>query len=263
MPDWFYYHLRPLSAANQEDQVINKSLLSNAVALMFVIVGYLMEGPVQIYILNVGLFALSGGVTNWLAVHMLFERVPGLYGSGIVQLRFEEFKHGIRGLIMEQFFNHGDLSALVQQTGHTADRLGEHLKGAIEDLDIDSAFESLLDVIMSSSFSGMLGMLGGKDALSPLKIPFVERMRDYFRTQFANQTFQSRIENALRGALDEESIRHTVAELIDRRLDEMTPKMVKDIVQQMIHKHLGWLVVWGCAFGGMIGLVVIVVSGQI
>ena len=53
--------------------MINKSLLSNAVALMFVIVGYLMEGPVQIYILNVGLFALSGGVTNWLAVHMLFE----------------------------------------------------------------------------------------------------------------------------------------------------------------------------------------------
>ena len=243
--------------------MINKSLLSNAVALMLVIIGYSMEGPVQIYILNTGLFALSGGVTNWLAVHMLFERVPGLYGSGVVQLRFEEFKHGIRGLIMEQFFDHGDLSKLVQQTGHTADRMGEHLKGAIEDLDLNLAFDTLLDVIMSSSFSGMLGMLGGKDALSPLKTPFIERMRDYFRTQFANQTFQSRIENALQGVLDEESIRQTVAELIDRRLDEMTPKMVKDIVQQMIHKHLGWLVVWGCAFGGMIGLMMVPLNGQI
>ena len=243
--------------------MINKSLLSNAVALMLVIIGYSMEGPVQNYILNTGLFALSGGVTNWLAVHMLFERVPGLYGSGVVQLRFEEFKHGIRGLIMEQFFNHGDLSKLVQQTGHTADRIGEHLKSAIEDLDLNLAFDTLLDVIMSSSFSGMLGMLGGKDALSPLKTPFIERMRDYFRTQFANQTFQSRIENALRGVLDEESIRQTVAELIDRRLDEMTPKMVKDIVQQMIHKHLGWLVVWGCAFGGMIGLMMVPLNGQI
>ena len=242
--------------------MINKSLLSNAVALMLVMVGYLMESPYQRYILNTGLFALSGGITNWLAVHMLFERVPGLYGSGVVQLRFEEFKHGIRGLIMEQFFNHGDLSAFFQQTGNTADRLGEQLKGAIEDLDLDSAFDSLLDVIMNSSFSGMLGMLGGKDALSPLKTPFVERMRDYFRAQFANRTFQSRIENALRGALDEESIRQTVADLIDRRLDEMTPKMVKDIVQQMIHKHLGWLVVWGCAFGGMIGLVVTFANGQ-
>ena len=243
--------------------MIDKSLLSNAVALMLVIVGYLMDGPIQMYVLNTGLFALSGGVTNWLAVHMLFERVPGLYGSGVVQLRFEEFKHGIRGLIMEQFFNNSDLSAFVQQTGHTSDRLGEHLKGAIEDLDLDLAFDSLLDVIMSSSFSGMLGMLGGKDALSPLKTPFVERMRDYFRTQFANQTFNSRLENALRGALNEESIRRAVAELIDRRLDEMTPKMVKDIVQQMIHKHLGWLVLWGCAFGGMIGLVLTLVNGQI
>ena len=54
----------------------------------------------------------------------------------VVQLRFEEFKHGIRGLIMEQFFNHGDLSAFFQQTGNTADRLGEQLKSAIEDLDL-------------------------------------------------------------------------------------------------------------------------------
>ena len=60
----------------------------------------------------------------------------------------------------------------------------------------------------------------------------------------------------MRGALDEDSIRQTVAELIDCRLDEMTPKMVKEIVQQMIQKHLGWLVVWGCALGGVMGLVV-------
>ena len=215
-----------------------------------------MDGPFQAYILNMGLFALSGGVTNWLAVHMLFERVPGFYGSGVVQLRFEEFKNGIRGLIMEQFFNNGDLSAFLQQTGKAADRLSEHINLAIEDLDLDSAFDSLLEVIMSSSFAGMLGMLGGKDALSPLKAPFVERMRSYFRTQFANQAFRSRVENAMRGALDEDSIRQTVAELIDCRLDEMTPKMVKEIVQQMIQKHLGWLVVWGCALGGVMGLVV-------
>jgi uncharacterized membrane protein YheB (UPF0754 family) len=31
---------------------------------------------------------------------------------------------------------------------------------------------------------------------------------------------------------------------------------VKDIIQEMIHKHLGWLVVWGGVFGGIIGFVV-------
>ena len=63
----------------------------------------IMSGPYRGYVLNAGLFALSGGNTNWLAIHMLFERVPGFYGSGVIQLRFDEFKMGIRKLIMEQF----------------------------------------------------------------------------------------------------------------------------------------------------------------
>jgi hypothetical protein len=28
----------------------------------------------------------------------------------------------------------------------------------------------------------------------------------------------------------------------------------------MIRKHLGWLVVWGCVFGGLIGLLVTVIN---
>jgi len=40
----------------------------------------------------------------------------------------------------------------------------------------------------------------------------------------------------------------------------MTPEMVKDIMQEMIRKHLGWLVVWGAVFGGIIGLFVTIVS---
>jgi hypothetical protein len=35
---------------------------------------------------------------------MLFEKVPGLYGSGVIPARFEDFKDGIRELIMQQFF---------------------------------------------------------------------------------------------------------------------------------------------------------------
>ena len=85
----------------------------------------LATGPYQPYILSTGLFALSGGITNWLAVHMLFERVPGLYGSGVIQIRFEEFKLGIRNLIMQQFFQHGDLEAFFHGSGDTTEKLGE------------------------------------------------------------------------------------------------------------------------------------------
>ncbi len=240
--------------------LINKSILSNLIAASLVAIGLVLEGPYQAYILNTGLFALSGGITNWLAVHMLFERVPGIYGSGVIPLRFEEFKVGIRQLIMEQFFNKADLEEFFHGAGDISEKMTVQLRKAIDGLDLDTAFESLLDVIMSSSFGGMVGMLGGRDALNALKAPFVERMRDFFGEQLADGSFQEQIQAALSSAMDDEAILGKLEFMIDDRLNQMTPKMVKDIIQEMIRKHLGWLVVWGCVFGGLIGLIVTVSS---
>ena len=227
------------------------------------LVGITVPEPWRVYVLNTGLFAVSGGITNWLAVYMLFERVPLLYGSGVIPLRFEEFKVGIRRLIMDQFFNHAELEAFFHGAGETSEKLAESLTKAIDDLDLETAFESLLDVIMASSFSGMLGMLGGRSALHPLKIPFVEKMKEYFRDRFADAGFNAQIQDALKSTLDDAAIRRKLEELIDQRLDQMTPEMVKQIVEDMIRKHLGWLVVWGSAFGGLIGLTVTVAGNFI
>jgi len=41
--------------------------------------------------------------------------------------------------------------------------------------------------------------------------------------------------------------------LIDDRLNEIGPNEVKIILKRMIDKHLGWLVLWGGVFGGLIG----------
>lgn len=241
--------------------VINKSLLSNAIATGVVIGGLVAPDPYQPYLLNTGLFALSGGITNWLAIHMLFERVPGLYGSGVIQLRFEEFKLGIRELIMEQFFDKADLSAFLGDVSSSSEKLKAEIHEIIDELDLDGAFESLLDVIMSSSFSGMLGMIGGREALASLKQPFIEKMKAYFNAHFASEDLAERLRLVVKNVMDDSEIRSKLEALIDERLNQMTPQMVKVIVQAMIRKHLGWLVVWGCAFGGLIGLVVTVVNG--
>lgn len=218
--------------------------------------GFLVPADYQPYFLNTGLFALSGGVTNWIAIHMLFERVPGLYGSGVVQLRFEEFKVGIRRLIMEQFFDKADIGEFLGAAGADSKKIKEKLSESLDGLDLDSAFDSLLDVIMNSSFSGMLGMLGGRDALRSLQEPFVLRMKEFFQGELAGSAMENKIEAALSSAIDDSAIKERLEALIDLRLNEMTPYMVKLIVQDMIHKHLGWLVVWGCAFGGGLGLIV-------
>ena len=36
-----------------------------------------------------------------------------------------------------------------------------------------------------------------------------------------------------------------IENIIDKRLEELTPEHIKIIMKEMIQKHLGWLVVWG------------------
>ena len=69
---------------------MNKSLITNLSALSITIAGIFM--PIySVEIFMAGLFSLSGGITNWLAIHMLFEKVPFLYGSGVIPERFKDF----------------------------------------------------------------------------------------------------------------------------------------------------------------------------
>ena len=37
--------------------------------------------------------------------------------------------------------------------------------------------------------------------------------------------------------------------------DMLTPEIVKLMMEEVIRDHLGWLVVWGNVFGGIIGVV--------
>ena len=36
---------------------------------------------------------------------------------------------------------------------------------------------------------------------------------------------------------------------------KLTPDKVKQIIEDVIRQHLGWLIVWGNVFGGLIGLI--------
>ena len=78
---------------------MNKSILTNLISATLTVYG-LFSPLYSTEIFMAGLFALSGGLTNWLAIYMLFEKVPLLYGSGVIPNRFEEFKSGIKNLIM-------------------------------------------------------------------------------------------------------------------------------------------------------------------
>jgi uncharacterized membrane protein YheB (UPF0754 family) len=228
---------------------MNKSLLTNLLAASLTLAGFLVEIPV---LFVGGLFALSGAMTNWIAIYMLFDKVPGFYGSGVIPLHFEEFKTGIRNLMMREFFTDENIDRFLNSKGSKG--LIEQLEPVIRKVDLSPAYDTLVKTIMESSFGSMLGMLGGVQALEPLKEPFIENMRESIVQLTQTENFQAAMIETIEQPIILDEIRNNVEQIIDQRLDELTPSMIKTIIQDMIRKHLGWLVVWGAVFGGAIGV---------
>ena len=114
-------------------------------------------------------------------------------------------------------------------------------------IDFDRVFDGLVEAIESSSMGSMLAMLGGRKALQPLKEPVTLKLQEVI----------SEIKDAKSLDISDKDLTSPlltqIEQIIDHRLDELTPGQVKNIIQEMIRKHLGWLVVWGGAVGGLIG----------
>ena len=223
---------------------MNKSLVTNVLAAAVALLGLVIADHGDIITMT-GLFALSGGVTNWLAVHMLFEKIPGLYGSGVIPARFEDFKGGIRHLIMSEFFTREHIERFLQSSAPPADSIASKV-------DFDRVFEGLAEAIEGSSMGSMLAMVGGRKALEPLREPVKQKMDEILADIMANATTDDD------GLVD--SLSEQIGHIIDQRLAELTPQHVKTIVADMIRQHLGWLVVWGGVFGGLIGFIVALVQ---
>ena len=98
-------------------------------------------------------------------------------------------------------------------------------------------------------------MIGAKEALEPLRPNFKVKMKSVVLEMTKTDKFLKALEDNILPSHVSKEVVNKIEEIVDQRLNELTPKMVKDIIQRMIREHLGWLVVWGGVFGGLIGLV--------
>ncbi len=232
-------------------KVFNKSFMTNLLAATIIVAGYFSPIYAEL-IKTIGFFALSGALTNWIAIHMLFEKVPLLYGSGIIPNRFEEFKVSIKHLMMHQFFTLENVEQFIEREEQEGDKI-LNLEPLLAAVDYDRIFEGLISSIMESSFGEMLQMMGGEDALIPLKEPFIAKMQVTLTEMVESDRFKSALKQGLNAHQIGENIIGKIETVIDKRLDELTPQLVKEMVQHIIREHLGWLVVWGGFFGGIMG----------
>lgn len=227
---------------------LNKSLITNLTAAG--VLGIVLASPGftgRNAIIMASLFALSGALTNWLAVYMLFEKIPGLYGSGIITLRFKEFKKSIRSLIMENFFTEENFAKVTQ------DALPHTIQPELvtNSIDFDKAFNGFMAVVKNSSLGGMMNLFGGEKTLEPLRKPF----KAEFEKQTAEILSHVDIASILQKETNFETFRSKIDTMVDNRLNELTPQRVKEIIEEVIRTHLGWLVVWGGVFGALIGFI--------
>ena len=223
--------------------MFNKSLATNLVALAIIAVSYLLPKYNAIIYL-IGLFALSGGITNWLAIHMLFDKVPFFYGSGVIPSRFEEFKLGIKQLVMTEFFTPQNINVFTEKQTEVFSTDINNM------IDFDRVFDGLVEAIEGSPMGSMLAMLGGSKALEPLKEPITLKLQEIIWEMKESKTGDKNLATSLLSQVEQ---------IVDQRLDELTPVQVKNIIQEMIRQHLGWLVVWGGVVGGFIGFAVSIV----
>ena len=231
--------------------VLNKSFLTNLTAIIIIVAGYLC--PIEPDLMkSIGFFALSGAVTNWLAIHMLFEKVPFLYGSGVIPNRFDEFKFAIKDLMMKQFFTQENIEQFIEAEEQQGSNV-LNIDPLMNAIDYDKIYEGLVSSIMESSFGSMLQMMGGEEALAPLREPFMEKMKNTLREMVESERFKDVLKLGLDSHKISQDIVSKIETIIDKRLNELTPQLVKEIVQKIIKTHLGWLVVWGGVFGGVLG----------
>ena len=174
---------------------------------------------------------------------MLFEKVPLLYGSGVILDRFNEIKKGIKKLALDELFTNDKIEKFL------INKKNDSVNSILSKIDFDKLFEGLLDSIESSKLGGMLVMLGGRKALLPLKEPLIKKLKlvvnEKLNDVMSNKSNHSLVSN----------LRNNIEKAIDSKLEELNPLDIKKIVEQMIKEHLGWLIVWGGVFGGVFGLI--------
>ena len=240
------------------NKLLNKSFITNFISVVIIAIGYV--SPVQPELIkSIGFFALSGAITNWLAIYMLFEKVPFLYGSGVIPDRFEEFKLSIKQLMMQQFFTVNNIEQFIESEEEQGSKM-LNLEPFLNAVDYDKIYESLVSSIMGSSFGGMLVMMGGEEALAPLKEPFTEKMKITLVDMIESERFKAALKHGLDAHKIGIDIIDKIETVIDKRLDELTPQLVKEMVEAIIHEHLGWLVVWGGFFGGLMGVLFAIIA---
>merc|ERR1719320_1696283 len=98
-------------------------------------------------------------------------------------------------------------------------------------------------------------MMAGFGIQNPTSlIPMVKPMLMTFAKGMVPD-IQKTIQDVVAEAGDANKLREQIDNLLEDRLQYLTAEAVKKLMEDVIRRHLHWLVIWGNVFGGFIGLI--------
>ena len=204
------------------------------------------------YLVSFGVFALAGGVTHWLAIKMLFDRIPLLYGSGIILRNFREIRTSVKDALMSAFFDEASLQQyLKSKISHflSGANLDERIKGFLNNPAFESIIDRKLDTLSQRPEGLVVAMMGvSVDQLKPMIKPFIMGLSNDIAPLFSRMIDPDQF-------LDLSFVRMELDGLMNDKLKDMDAKRVRNILKSIMKDHLGWLIVWGNLLGGIIGVV--------
>ncbi|KAI8504534.1 hypothetical protein Bbelb_176520, partial [Branchiostoma belcheri] len=178
-----------------------------------------------------GLFSVSGGVTNWLAVKMLFDRIPGLIGSGVITSQFKEIRQTVKNVVLETFFETEYLENYMhRKSGEflAAFQIESKLQRLLQSERVMQIIDNQVQKLYKKPEGMMLAMMGvdaGK--LSKMIQPLMKGLsRDMTPVLAKNlKTFEF---------MNAESMRAQVDEMMTVKMEEFTPPKVKKTTGNMV-----------------------------
>lgn len=198
-----------------------------------------------------GLFGFSGGMTNWLAIRMMFDKIPFLIGSGILLKHFIEIRENVKKTTMETYFDAGHITSYVQQKTEmilSALQLEESIRDIIRSPEVQQLIEDKIDDMYETPEGMVLGMMVNKEKMKTSIMPSIENIGGDI-VPLVSQMIRSSEH------LTEENLREKIDEMITSKLVEMSPEFVIGVVKDMVETELGWVIIWGNIFGGMLGII--------
>jgi len=203
-----------------------------------------------------GLFGFAGGMTNWLAIRMMFDKIPFLIGSGILLNNFVEIRDNVKKTTMETYFDAGHLSHYVTQKTEiilNSLQLDESIREVIRSPAVQAIISDKIEEVFSTPEGLVIGLVVNKEKIKQNIMPSIEN---------AGKDIVPLVSQLIRTSehLSEDKLRDQIDRLITSKLVEMQPKNIIAVVKDMVETELGWVIVWGNIFGGLLGLLLEVVT---